>query len=101
MAVATDRSLYVSTEAGVYQARSKGGAFDVQPMAFLGSGVMRWPIVVDCDDPHRLYAGTSKGGMFRSDDSGQSWKEINNGIIYKEAWSIVQHPRTRELYVGT
>src|SRR5262249_38056857 len=26
---------------------------------------------------------------------------INQGIIYKEIWSLAQHPRTGELYVGT
>jgi photosystem II stability/assembly factor-like uncharacterized protein len=101
MGVATDRTLYVSTDKGLFQARSNGGGYDAQRLAFEPYAPMRWPVVVDCDDPRRLYAGTSKGGMFRSGDAAQSWREINQGIIYKEIWSVAQHPRTGELYVGT
>jgi hypothetical protein len=39
--------------------------------------------------------------MQRSEDGGQSWREINNGILYKEAWCVVQHPHSAELFVGT
>src|SRR5213593_5121628 len=86
---------------GLFQARSNGRGYEAQPLAFDRYAPMRWPVVVDCDNPRRLYAGTSKGGMFRSDNAAQSWREINQGIIYKEIWSLVQHPRTGELYVGT
>src|SRR5262245_17263655 len=101
MVVATDRRLYVSTDAGLFQARSNGSAYEAQSLAFDRYAPMRWPVVVDRDNPRRLYAGTSKSGMFRSDDAGQAWREINQGIIYKEIWSLTQHPRTGELYVGT
>ena len=101
MVVATDRRLYVSTDKGLFQARSNGRGYEAQSLAFDRYAPMRWPVVVDCDNPRRLYAGTSKGGMFRSDDAGQNWREINQGIIYKEIWSLAQHPRTGELYVGT
>jgi hypothetical protein len=101
MVVATDRMLYVSTDGCLFQARANGEAYQAQPLPFGADGAMRWPVVVDCDDPRRLYAGTSKAGMFRSEDHGQTWREINQGIIYKEIWSIVQHPRTGELFVGT
>ena len=101
MVVATDRRLYVSTDKGLFQARSNGRGYEAQPLAFDRYAPMRWPVVADCDNPRRLYAGTSKGGVFRSDDAGQSWREINDGIIYKEIWSLIQHPRTGELYVGT
>ena len=101
MVVATDRMLYVSTDKGLFRARSNGGGYEPEPLAFEPYAPMRWPVVVDCDNPRRLYAGTSKSGMFRSDNAGQSWREINQGIIYKEIWSLVQHPRTGELYVGT
>lgn len=39
--------------------------------------------------------------MYRSADGGKRWEEINRGIIYKEIWSLLQHPDTGELIVGT
>lgn len=95
------RMLYVSTDKGLFRADSNGSGYEAQPIAFDRYAPMRWPVVVDCNDPRRLYAGTSKSGMFRSDDAGKTWREINQGIIYKEIWSLAQHPRTGELYVGT
>src|SRR5262249_57125932 len=82
MVVATDRRLYVSTDKGLFQARSNGKGYEAQSLAFDRYAPMRWPALVACDSPRRLYAGTSKGGMFRSDDAGRNWREINQGIIY-------------------
>src|SRR5216684_6727450 len=62
------------------------------------SGGFRAPVVVDCADPRRLYAGTTRGGMFRSDNGVETWLEINQGITYKDIWSLVQHPATGRLY---
>ncbi len=58
-------------------------------------------MVIDREDRRRIYAATARGGVQRSEDGGQTWREINNGILYKEAWCIVQHPKTGELVVGT
>jgi hypothetical protein len=62
---------------------------------------MRCPLVVDYRNPSVLYAGTGQGGVFRSEDGGSTWREINQGIIYKEIWWVAQHPQTGELYAGT
>src|SRR5439155_12967604 len=58
-------------------------------------------LVIDNDDPDTLYAATGRGGMFKSEDAGRTWREINKGLLYKEAWHLVQHPVSGELYVGT
>src|SRR5215510_4863885 len=99
--MATNRTLYVSTDAALFRARPNGSGYEAQRLPFAHYAPMRWPVLVDCGNLRRLYAGTTKSGMFRSDDGGQSWREINQGIIYKEIWSLVQHPRSGELYVGT
>jgi photosystem II stability/assembly factor-like uncharacterized protein len=65
------------------------------------TGGFRAPVVVDCDDPQRLYAGTTRAGLFRSDDAGTTWCEINQGITYKDIWSLVQHRIGGTLYAGT
>jgi len=93
--------LYVGTEDGLYVAEPDGQKYNSRPLALQGKGALRSPVVIDRNDSRRIYAATGRGGMQRSEDRGQSWREINNGILYKEAWCVVQHPSTSELFVGT
>lgn len=101
MALGSDPVLYMGTTDGLYRAESKGDGYGARLLGLEGKGALRSPVVLDRDDSRRIYAATVKAGVFRSDDGGQNWREINNGILYKEAWSLAQHPRTSELYVGT
>lgn len=101
MAVKSDRILYIGTAEGLYQAESAGNGYKARPLGLQGKGPLRAPIVIDHREPRRIYAATSRGGMFRSEDRGQTWREINEGIVYKEAWSLVQDPKTGELILGT
>ena len=96
----TDATLYVSTQAGLFQRSLRARADDVKPLGLQRYGRV-WPIVIDRDDPSRLYAATHRGGVFRSDDAGRSWQEKNEGLLYKETWCIVQHPTSGDLFVGT
>jgi photosystem II stability/assembly factor-like uncharacterized protein len=101
MTPGTNRILYVGTEDGLYLAEPGAKEYRSRPLALQGKGALRSPVVIDRDDPRRIYAATGRGGMQRSEDRGQTWREINDGILYKEAWCIVQHPKTAELFVGT
>src|SRR5258705_12789172 len=101
MAIGLDHVLYIGTANGLYQAESECGGYEVWLVGLQAKGALRHPVVIDREDRRRLYAGTSKAGVYRSGDRGQSWHEINDGIIYKEVFSLVQHPKTGELYVGT
>ncbi|HWP58505.1 MAG TPA: hypothetical protein VNL14_11495 [Candidatus Acidoferrales bacterium] len=95
------RILYLGTEDGLYFAEPEDGGFRSRALALQGKGAVRSPVVVDRADPRLLYAGTTRAGVYRSEDAGLTWREINDGIIYKEVWSIAQHPRTGELFAGT
>jgi photosystem II stability/assembly factor-like uncharacterized protein len=101
MAIGSDRVLYIGTPVGLYQAKPEGNGYRACVLGLQGKGALRSPVVLDREDRHRIYAATGKGGVYRSEDGGQSWREINEGITYKEAWSLAQHPNTGELYVGT
>jgi photosystem II stability/assembly factor-like uncharacterized protein len=101
MAPGTNRVLYVGTEDGLYLTEEKGKEYQSRPLGLHGKGAMRSPVVIDRDNRQRIYAVTARGGVQRSEDGGQSWQEINNGILYKETWCIVQHPKTGEVVVGT
>jgi photosystem II stability/assembly factor-like uncharacterized protein len=101
MGAKSERILYIGTVEGLYQAEPANGTYKTRSLGLQGQGALRSPVVVDWHDPRRVYAATSRGGVFRSDDRGQSWREINSGVLYKEAWSLVQHPTTGELVLGT
>ena len=101
MATGGDRILYVGTSDGLFQVRLNNQATKASRLGLEGCGTLRCPIVIDRMDPRCLYAATSKRGMLRSEDGGTSWREINEGILYKETWSLAQHPRTGDLFVGT
>jgi photosystem II stability/assembly factor-like uncharacterized protein len=102
MAKTDDRVLYLGTQGGVFRAEPNGGDdYSVRPFGLQSAGGIRARVLVDQNDPKLIFAGTGKGGMFRTRDGGKSWEEINRGITYKEIWSLVQHPDTGDIYVGT
>jgi photosystem II stability/assembly factor-like uncharacterized protein len=101
MSLGSDTILYIGAADGLYRGEWKGNGYGARLLGLQGKGALRSPVVLDRDDGRRIYAGTAKAGVCRSDDGGQSWHEINNGIIYKEAWSILQHPKSGALFVGT
>jgi hypothetical protein len=53
-------------------------------------------IVVDADDPRRLYAAAQVGGFIRSENEGASW-EVNVDELDPDVHAILQHPVRRDL----
>src|SRR5258708_23824843 len=96
-------SWYAGTMAGLFvvQRASEAGEGSARKLGLEDMGGFRAPVGVDRDDPQRLYAGTTRAGVHRSEDGGKTWREINQGITYKDIWSLVQHPTTGVLYAGT
>ncbi len=37
-------------------------------------------ILLDPSNPHRIYVAISAAGAFRSDDGGETWRPVNNGL---------------------
>ena len=94
------RTLLFGTPAGLFEAKGNGGAYEARPLGLSGKGPVR-AILVDKDDPKIIYAGTASRGLYRSDDAGKTWNEKNEGLVYKQIWSLAQHPKTGELWAGT
>ncbi|HXQ53827.1 MAG TPA: hypothetical protein VN802_22235 [Stellaceae bacterium] len=94
------RTLYISTDRGLLRGVLNGALGDIRPLGLENCGRLA-SVVVDHRDPRRLYAGTGRGGVFRSDDGGDHWRQINAGLFYQEVSSLAQHPVTGELYAGT
>jgi photosystem II stability/assembly factor-like uncharacterized protein len=101
MGAALRRNLYLATADGLYRAEPAGEGYDLNCIGFKGKGSFRAPVLVDKDDPNTLYASTTRSGMHRSHDSGKCWEETDNGLAYKDIWSIVQHPKTGTIIAGT
>src|SRR5581483_9891165 len=101
MAALSGSVLYIGTARGLYVGEPDGPSYRARFAGLDGMGLMRARVAVDVDDARCLYAGTTRGGMFRSENAGASWQEINRGIVYKDVWSIAQHPTTKRLFVGT
>jgi photosystem II stability/assembly factor-like uncharacterized protein len=45
-----------------------------------GGGLLLHTILIDPDNPNRLFACISMGGAFRSDDGGERWQPVNHGV---------------------
>jgi len=68
-------------------------------------------VVVDPHTPDVVYAGTGDNpyhdqstgnGLFRSDDSGQSWYSVNEGLANLIIWDLIIDPSDPSvLYIGT
>ncbi len=97
----TDKTLLIGTVRGALRVRLNSGEPRVESLGLEEAGGLRCPLVVDCANPHLLFAGTVRAGVMRSDDSGRNWRPINDGLTKPEVWWLEQHPLTGELWAGT
>jgi photosystem II stability/assembly factor-like uncharacterized protein len=95
------RTLLVGTTGGAFKVDLTGSEPAVQHLGLDQAGGLRCPVVVDCSNPRMLFAGTASMGVMRSDDGGESWRPMNNGLGKPEVWWLEQHPATGELWAGT
>ncbi|PKN61853.1 MAG: hypothetical protein CVU57_27410 [Deltaproteobacteria bacterium HGW-Deltaproteobacteria-15] len=59
-------------------------------------------MAVDPFNDKELYVGTKKGDVFKSDDGGETWTPINNGLKKKEILSIAVDPNNKKtIYCST
>jgi photosystem II stability/assembly factor-like uncharacterized protein len=94
------RDMFVATNTGLYHGHIDGPAAELSAVGLDGQGTVLG-VAIDVRDANIVYAATRCGGFFRSDDHGRTWHEKNDGLRYKEAWAIAQHPVTGTLYLGT
>jgi photosystem II stability/assembly factor-like uncharacterized protein len=78
-----DAALFRSSDGGktwqeLAGLRSHGSGPFWQPGA---GGMCLHTIVLDPNDPLRLFIAISAAGAFRSDDAGATWKPINRGLV--------------------
>lgn len=91
--------LIVGTQDGIYSGLDDGSAMPAQLLGLKGKGTIRG-VLVDCQNPRRIYATTNEAGIWRSDNGGEIWQAINEGIYNQQGFCVAQHPHTGELYYG-
>jgi len=67
--------VYAGTSDGVYRSTDKGRTF--KRTAFPGKTQI-WSFLVDSANPDLVFAGASPIAMYRSEDRGESWRELPN-----------------------
>ena len=93
--------LYISTQTGLFRGTINASIEGVEPIGFQTEVGTLTPVLIDHKNPDRLYIGTRRAGMFLSTDRGRTWHARNHGLIYKECWSLVQHPLSGVIFLGT
>jgi photosystem II stability/assembly factor-like uncharacterized protein len=78
-----DAALFKSTDGGqnwheLSGLRGHGTGPKWQPGA---GGMCLHTIILDKKNPNRIYIAISAAGAFRSDDTGKTWKPINQGLV--------------------
>lgn len=74
-----------------WNARNKGVRAEFLPEKFPEFGQCVHKIARDPANPERLYL-QNHWGLYRSDDGGDSWKDIANGVPSDFGFSMVAHP---------
>jgi hypothetical protein len=92
--------VYRSTDAGRSWAASNTGIrADFQPGPPPEFGQCVHKIAADAVDPDRLYL-QNHGGVYRSDDAGQTWRSVGEGLPADFGFAVVAHPhRANTAYV--
>ncbi len=74
-----------------WQARNQGVRAEFMPDKFPEFGQCVHKIGRDAANPERLYL-QNHWGLYRSDDGGDSWRDIANGVPSDFGFSMVAHP---------
>ncbi len=68
--------VFAGTADGVYRSTDRGKSF--QRTDFPDKGIQIWSFLVDANDRKLVYAGGSPISMYRSEDTGETWRALPN-----------------------
>lgn len=79
---------------------------DITPPALVSLRGFITDVVISPFDHNTIFITNSEDGtanrpgVFRSADGGENWEQINEGLVVRNAQTIVIDPRTGKLYLG-
>ncbi|MCF8365373.1 MAG: T9SS type A sorting domain-containing protein [Bacteroidales bacterium] len=88
-----DQKVYMSTDQGIYQS-SYGETYTISPNL---TG-LTWSVLGS--EGTDVYAGANSG-VYHSNDEGQTWEAMNQGIENMAVWDITYGGSPGELFAGT
>ena len=65
---------------------------EVEPVLTSWVGSRVEALAIDPRTPTIIYAGTTRGGVFKSTDSGRTWRAINEGLANLRVTVLVIDP---------
>ena len=93
--------LYAGSESSIFRLRDGEENWEnVSGVLDTSSVTTAIPLIIDSRDG-TLYAGTYGGGVFLSQDGGESWQEASNGLTNTFIRSMAQNNLDGSLYTGT
>jgi photosystem II stability/assembly factor-like uncharacterized protein len=77
---------------GTWEARNRGIRVEFQPEKYPEFGQCIHKMVLHAARPERLFL-QNHAGLYRSDDCGDSWQSISNGVPSDFGFAMLMHPR--------
>ncbi|MCY4352440.1 MAG: YCF48-related protein, partial [Gemmatimonadetes bacterium] len=71
--------LFAGTETGI--CRSQNGGDNWEKLDSPMNGMQIWSIAIHPKSPNTVYAGTCPSALFRSDDGGETWKQLSVDLV--------------------
>jgi len=94
--------LYVASREGIYKSKDGGENWYKVNIASLPFSYYGAELVIDSKNTSVLYLAISHVGIFRSDDYGKNWKQLENGLETNLIYTVAVDTReTSTVYVGT
>ncbi len=93
------RVIYLGTDSGLGRVTIAEQEWTVE---LLWAGHRIHALAIDPARPDMLYAGLSRGGVYRSGDGGLQWEAMNRGLGGADVYALAFDPARPEiLYAGT
>jgi photosystem II stability/assembly factor-like uncharacterized protein len=93
-------AILVGTLDGVYRVVPEDGGWRIATKELAGAEVNC--LVVRPDRREVIYAGVRGGGLYRTDDGGQHWNRLGEGVLSDKVRAVAVDPsNTKVVYVGT
>jgi photosystem II stability/assembly factor-like uncharacterized protein len=93
---ARDRSVYLGTESGLFHSTNEGRAWREVPFPAGYMSVSTLIFSPDFAQDHTLWMGTEAGGLWKSADRGQSWRQLSTGLFTESVDALLAGPHTLE-----